>query len=68
MLTLLLLLAQMPADDEAMRELARRRGEAVREALIAQGVPGERVQVGEARLSGDGGETRPGVELDLSVR
>src|SRR5690606_949151 len=36
-----LLLAHLPADDAALRALARQRGEAVRDAVVGNGVPAE---------------------------
>ncbi|WP_052736642.1 DUF748 domain-containing protein [Aquincola tertiaricarbonis] len=62
--------AVLPAGEEQLRELAQRRGTAVRDALLARGVPSERLFLAAPRLGGGGG-ARPGApeaELVLSAR
>lgn len=45
-----LLKARVPADDDAMRELALKRGIAVRDALMAKGLPSERLFLAQPKL------------------
>lgn len=49
-----LLKRQIAAGPDAMRELALQRGLAVRDALIAQGLPGERLFLAAPKLGGEG--------------
>jgi hypothetical protein len=45
-----MLVAAMPADEAAARRLAAERGRSVREALIAKGLPGNRLFIAEPKL------------------
>jgi hypothetical protein len=56
-----LLQRQIAAGPDAMRELALQRGLAVRDALIARGLPGERLFLAAPKLSGD--DARPASAL-----
>ena len=65
------LLAGIGISDDTMRELALQRGLAVRDALIAKGLPSERLFLAapKLRLSGEGdGAWVPSVSLNLSAR
>ena len=65
------LLAGIRITDDSMRELALQRGLAVRDALIAQGLPSERLFLAapKLRLSGEGDAAwLPSVTLTLSVK
>jgi anti-sigma factor ChrR (cupin superfamily) len=70
----LLMAAQPAVSADAARELALRRGIAVRDALIAQGLPSERLflaapKVGDGNAgSGDAQGFKPKVELSLAPR
>lgn len=64
------LLAGIPVTDDTMRELALQRGLSVRDALIAKGLPSERLFLAapKLRLSGEGDAAWvPSVNLTLSV-
>ena len=66
-----LLKGRTPVTAEAMRELALQRGIAVRDALIAKGLPSERLFLAapKLRVSGEGDATwTPRVQLALSVK
>lgn len=65
------LLAQTPDSDEAARDLALRRGLAVRDALAARGLPTDRLFLAAPKLraSGDADPAwTPRVELKLTAR
>jgi outer membrane protein OmpA-like peptidoglycan-associated protein len=65
------LLAGITVTDDTMRELALQRGLAVRDALIAQGLPSDRLFLAapRLRLSGEGDAAWvPSVNLTLSAR
>ena len=65
-----MLLAAIPVDDAAARQLAQLRARTVREALMAKGLPGERLFIGESRLRGgaeDNAAWVPQAQLTLSV-
>ena len=65
------LLAQTPVSDEAARDLALRRGLAVRDALAAHGLPTDRLFLAAPKLraSGEGDAAwTPRVELKLAPR
>jgi hypothetical protein len=66
-----LLKVRMPVSEEAMSELALRRGIAVRDALIAKGLPSERLFLAAPKLRAPGEANAawtPRVQLSLSVR
>lgn len=62
--------AVLPAGDEQLRDLAQRRASAVRDALLARGVPSERLFVAAPRLAAGSGPQVPApvAELVLSAR
>ncbi len=62
--------APAPAVSQAeLQELAEQRAEAVRDALIARGVPNARLFLGSARLSdGSSADWQPHADLSLSAR
>jgi hypothetical protein len=65
-----LLKGRAPVTAEAMRELALQRGIAVRDALIAKGLPSERLFLAapKLRVSGDDDASwTPRVQLSLAV-
>ncbi len=53
-----LLRSRLAVGDEAMRELALQRGIAVRDALVAKGLPSERLFLAAPRLRGDEAEKK----------
>lgn len=66
-----LLKARTVVSTDAMRELALQRGLAVRDALLAQGLPGERLFLAAPKLHSageDGKAWTPRVQLSLSTR
>ena len=66
-----LLKTRTPVSDDAMRELALQRGLAVRDALIAKGLPSERLLLAAPKLrvaADDTGAWTPRVQLSLSTR
>jgi hypothetical protein len=62
-----LLLAHLPATEEAMRELAVQRGVAVRDYLAAQQLPLERLFLGAAKAVPPEAKWRPRAELNLTL-
>ena len=65
-----LLKARKPVSEDAMRELALQRGLAVRDALIAKGLPSERLFLAAPKLQAADGAAalwKPQVRLALSV-
>ena len=65
-----MLLATMPADAAAARQLAVRRGLSVRDALMAKGLGSERIFLGEPKLRGEAPDNAPWVpqaQLALSA-
>jgi len=64
-----LLITNIPVDEEVIRQLAVERGGVVRDYLLAQKVPTERLFLGAVRVqAGAGGEQKPGAELKLDMR
>ncbi|WP_298831515.1 DUF748 domain-containing protein [uncultured Piscinibacter sp.] len=66
-----LLKAHTAVSTDAMRELALQRGLAVRDALLASGLPGERLFLAAPKLRGSGEDEKawtPRVQLSLSTR
>ncbi|MDR6537625.1 hypothetical protein J2739_003406 [Variovorax soli] len=63
-----LLMASIPVDEESMRQLAIERGAAVRDYLLAQKVPSERLFLGAVRTKAGDPNWKPGAELNLSTR
>ncbi len=65
-----LLKARVPVNDEALRALALQRGIAVRDALLAKGLPSERLFLAAPKLRAAGEDTAPWsprVQLTLSA-
>jgi outer membrane protein OmpA-like peptidoglycan-associated protein len=62
-----LLLKHQPASPDAARELALQRGVAVRDALVAKGLPSERLFLAAPKL-GSGDEGAPQAKLALSLK
>ena len=63
-----LLMASIPVDEESMRQLAVERGAAVRDYLLAQKLPSERLFLGAVRTKGGDANWKPGAELNLATR
>lgn len=63
-----LLMASIPVDEESMRQLAVERGAAVRDYLLTQKVPSERLFLGAVRTHPEGADWKPGAELKLATR
>ncbi|HEY2255638.1 MAG TPA: DUF748 domain-containing protein, partial [Variovorax sp.] len=63
-----LLMASIPVDEESMRQLAVERGAVVRDYLLAQQVPGERLFLGAVQTKAEGDNWKPGAELKLATR
>jgi hypothetical protein len=65
-----MLVAAMPADDAAARALAQLRGRSVRDALLAKGLPGQRLFLAEAKdppAAADNGAWSPRARLALGI-
>jgi hypothetical protein len=63
-----LLLASIPVDEESMRQLAEERGAVVRDYLLEQKLPGERLFLGAVRTRAADASWKPGAELNLATR
>ncbi|WP_369647271.1 DUF748 domain-containing protein [Variovorax sp. V118] len=63
-----LLLASVPVDEESMRQLAVERGAVVRDYLLAQKLPSERLFLGAVRTTASGSDWKPGAELSLTMK
>ncbi|AMM26052.1 DUF748 domain-containing protein [Variovorax sp. PAMC 28711] len=63
-----LLLTSIPADEESIRQLAVERGAVVRDYLLAQKLPSERLFLGAVRTNASGTDWKPGAELNLATR
>jgi hypothetical protein len=63
-----LLAANVPVDEESMRQLAVDRGAVVRDYLLAQKVPSERLFLGAVRTKAEGDNWKPNAELKLATR
>lgn len=63
-----LLLASVPVDEESMRQLAVERGAVVRDYLLAQKLPSERLFLGAVRTTASGADWKPGAELSLTMK
>ncbi|MEJ7686265.1 MAG: DUF748 domain-containing protein [Variovorax sp.] len=63
-----LLLAGISVDEESMRQLAVERGAAVRDYLLAQKLPSERLFMGAVRTRATGADWKPSAELNLATR
>ena len=64
---LALLLANIPANEEAMRELALQRGVAVKDYLASRQLPLERLFLGAAKLADADPKWSPRAELSLGT-
>ncbi|MDP9902657.1 flagellar motor protein MotB [Variovorax ginsengisoli] len=63
-----LLMASIPVDDDAMRQLAVQRAAAVRDDLLQQQVPGAQLFLGAVRTNASGADWKPSAELNLATR
>ncbi|WP_422823610.1 DUF748 domain-containing protein [Variovorax rhizosphaerae] len=63
-----LMITNIPVDEEVIRQLAVERGGEVRDYLLAQKVPTERLFLGAVRVQAGAGESKPGAELKLDMR
>ena len=63
-----LLMASIPVDEEAIRQLAVERGAVVRDYLLAQKLPSERLFLGAVRTRAGDADWKPGAELNLATR
>jgi hypothetical protein len=63
-----LLFASVAVDEESMRQLAVGRGAAVRDYLLAKGVPSARLFLGAVRTTASGNDWKPGAELGLTMK
>jgi hypothetical protein len=63
-----LLFASVAVDEESMRQLAVGRGAAVRDYLLAKGVPSARLFLGAVRTTASGNDWKPGAELSLTMK
>ncbi|WP_418145489.1 DUF748 domain-containing protein [Variovorax paradoxus] len=63
-----LLLASIPVDEESIRQLAVERGAVVRDYLLAQKLPSERLFLGAVKTKASGDDWKPGAELDLAMK
>jgi uncharacterized protein involved in outer membrane biogenesis len=63
-----LLLPTIPVDEESIRQLAVERGAAVRDYLLAQKLPSERLFLGAVRTKAGDAHWKPGAELNLATR
>ncbi|MBT2332616.1 DUF748 domain-containing protein [Variovorax paradoxus] len=63
-----LLLASIPVDEESMRQLAVERGAVVRDYLLAQKLPSERLFLGAVKTKASGADWKPGAELNLAMK
>ena len=63
------LLEQEAVSDEALAQLARRRGQAVLDGLVAAGAPADRIRAGEiSKYEGEGREVPAKLELGVAKR
>ena len=63
-----LLLASIPVDEESIRQLAVERGAVVRDYLLAQKLPSERLFLGAVKTTASGTDWKPGAELKLATK
>ena len=63
-----LLMASVTADEETMRKLAVERGAVVRDYLLGQKVPSDRLFLGAVRTRAADANWKPGAELNLATR
>ncbi|MCY1380194.1 hypothetical protein D9M69_679920 [compost metagenome] len=63
-----LLMTSVPVDEESMRQLAVERGAVVRDYLLAQKLPSERLFLGAVRTTASGNDWKPGAELSLTMK
>lgn len=63
-----LLMANVTVNEEAIRQLAVQRGVVVRDYLLEQKLPGERLFLGAVQTKADGDKWTPGAELKLDTR
>jgi hypothetical protein len=63
-----LLITSIPVDEESMRQLAVERGAVVRDYLLAQKLPSERLFLGAVKTKAGGADWKPGAELNLAMK
>jgi hypothetical protein len=63
-----LLIANMTVDEQSIRNLAVQRGVVVRDYLLEQKLPAERLFLGAVQTKASGNEWKPGAELKLDTR
>ena len=63
-----LLISNMTVNDESIRQLAVQRGVVVRDYLLEQKLPAERLFLGAVQTKATGAEWKPGAELKLDAR
>jgi len=63
-----LLITSIPVDEESMRQLAVERGAVVRDYLLAQKLPSERLFLGAVKTKASGADWKPGAELNLAMK
>jgi outer membrane protein OmpA-like peptidoglycan-associated protein len=63
-----LLITSIPVDEESMRQLAVERGAVVRDYLLAQKLPSERLFLGAVKTKAGDADWKPGAELNLAMR
>ena len=63
-----LLLASIPVDEDAMRQLAVQRAAVVRDSLLQQKVPGTQLFLGAVKTDASGSDWKPSAELNLATR
>jgi hypothetical protein len=63
-----LLITSIPVDEESMRQLAVERGAVVRDYLLAQKLPSERLFLGAVKTKPTDADWKPGAELNLAMR
>ncbi|RST46301.1 DUF748 domain-containing protein [Variovorax sp. DXTD-1] len=63
-----LLITSIPVDEESMRQLAVERGAVVRDYLLAQKLPSDRLFLGAVKTKASGADWKPGAELNLAMK
>ncbi|SFN15790.1 DUF748 domain-containing protein [Variovorax sp. OV329] len=63
-----LLISNMTVNDESIRQLAVQRGVVVRDYLLEQKLPAERLFLGAVQTKASGADWKPGAELKLDAR
>ena len=63
-----LLMASVTVNEESIRQLAVQRGVVVRDYLLEQKLPAERLFLGAVSTKASGSDWKPGAELKLDAR